>query len=56
MEKELAERLGFPMGKTQDRSRIVSHWIKQGLKYFTLAGKRLFIEQDVVSWLNKQKG
>lgn len=49
-EKELAERLNLPVGKS-GRSTQLGNWIRGGLKYCEKSGRRYFIEQDVVEYI-----
>ena len=48
-EKDLCERLGLRMGK--GHSVIVGHWIRAGLKYVEISGRRFFWEQNIVEFM-----
>ena len=48
-EKDLAERVGLPIGK--GRSVALAYWIRAGLKYVEISGRRFFWEQDIIEFL-----
>ncbi len=53
-EKELCERFGLRYGK--DRCLTISYWIRAGLKYVEISGRRFFFEGDVIDFmLERQK-
>jgi hypothetical protein len=49
-EQRLSEWLGLPTGKS-GRSRQLSYWIRDGLGYAEIAGRRYFLESDVVDFV-----
>jgi hypothetical protein len=60
MEEDLIERFHLPKpnrkNEREGRSNIISGWIRKGLKYIEISGIRLFREEDVVDFFNKQFG
>ena len=49
-EKDLCARLDLPIGKS-GHSRQLGNWIRGGLRYCQKAGRRYFLEQDVIDYL-----
>jgi hypothetical protein len=49
-EKALCEHLALTVTKS-GRSRQLSNWIRDGLRYVEKSGKRYFFEQDVIDYL-----
>ena len=49
-EKDLCERLDLPLTGS-GRSRILSSWVRDGLKYIKKSDKRYFFENDVIQYL-----
>jgi hypothetical protein len=45
----LRDFLGLPQTKS-GKSRIVSSWVRQGLKYTKVSGQRYFFEQDLIDF------
>ncbi len=45
----LRDFLGLPQTKS-GKSRIISSWVRQGLKYVGVSGQRYFFEQDLVDF------
>ena len=53
-EKDLCERFGIRMGK--GHSLTIGYWIKGGLKYIEISGRRFFWEHDIIEFmLNRQQ-
>jgi hypothetical protein len=52
-EERLCEWLSLPAGKS-GRSRQLSYWIRDGLRCVEIAGRRYFLESDVVEFLWKK--
>ena len=52
-EQRLSDWLNLPSNKS-GRSRQLSYWIKDGLGYVEIAGRRYFFESDVVDYLWKK--
>jgi len=48
-EKDLCERFGLRMGK--EHCVVISYWIRGGLKYIEISGRRFFWEQDVIAFM-----
>ena len=48
-EGDLCERLGLRMGK--GHSIVISYWIRAGLKYVEISGRRFFWEQDIIQFM-----
>ncbi len=48
-EKDLCERLGLRMGK--GHSVVLGYWIRGGLKYVEISGRRFFWEQDIIAFM-----
>jgi len=51
-EAELAEKMGLPIKK--EKSRVIGHWCTLGLKSFTIAERRFFLEKDITEFFSKQ--
>jgi hypothetical protein len=49
-ERDLCERLDLPVTKI-GRSRQLSNWIRDGLRYVERSDRRYFFEQDVIDYL-----
>ena len=54
LEKDLAERLGLKIGKT-DKSRTLTRWISEGLGYIKIYNRRYFLDEDVVVFMLRFK-
>ena len=55
-EKDLCAHLGLPtVGVHGKRSRQLSTWIRGGLNYIEISGKRYFNEKDVIDFLWNKK-
>ena len=53
-EKDLCERFGLRMGK--DHSPTIGYWIKGGLRYIDVSGRRFFWEHEVIEFfLERQR-
>ena len=52
-ENDLCEWLGLAV-KRSGRSRMLSNWINEGLKYIEKSDKRYFFEQDVLEYVLKK--
>ena len=53
-EKDLCERFGIRMGKSH--SLTIGYWIRGGLKYIEISGRRFFWEHDIIEFmLNRQQ-
>jgi len=54
-EKHLCEQLDLPVPERDDKgkrkSRILSGWIRDGLKFFKVSERRYFFEQAVIEYL-----
>jgi hypothetical protein len=50
-EDDLIEKFG--LAEKGGRSRIISGWIRKGLKHIEISGKRLFREEDIVNFFDK---
>jgi hypothetical protein len=53
-EDDLAERLGFRIGKT-GKCRTLTGWIVDGLVYIEIYNRRYFLEKDVMTFMVKFK-
>jgi hypothetical protein len=49
-EKDLCQRLDLTVTGS-GRSRMLSAWVRGGLRYVEKSGKRYFFEQDVIDYL-----
>lgn len=49
-EEELIRKFALPASK--ERNRIISGWIREGLKHTEISGIRLFREEDIVEFFD----